>query len=154
MKIVDCKDAKSSFAVALVCSRFNGEITKSLLEGCVARLKEAGFSENQITVMWVPGAIEIPIAAQRLAQQGVFEAVICLGAVIRGETDHYDYVCDQVSQGCQHVALQNDIPVVFGVLTTRDEAQARARSSTKENHKGREAAESVIEIVSALRQIG
>lgn len=154
MRVIDCKDAKSTFTIGLVVSRFHLDISKQLLEGALSRLKEAGFLENQITVVWVPGAIEIPITAQRLAQQGVFEAVICLGAVIKGETDHYHYVCDQVSQGCQHVALQNDIPIVFGVLTTENERQAKERCAERESNKGRQAAETAIEMVVALRQIG
>lgn len=154
MRVIDCKDAKSTFTIGVVVSRFNLEISKLLLEGATSRLKESGFSENQITIIWVPGAIEIPITAQRLAQQGVFEAVICLGAVIKGESDHYRYVCEQVSQGCQHVALQNDIPIVFGVLTTENEQQAKDRAGGKEGNKGRNAAETAIEMVVALRQIG
>ena len=92
--------SKDSFPVAIVVSRFNHEITGGLLEGALGRLKELGFPETDITVAWVPGAIEIPIAAQRMAQLGTFEAIIALGAVIRGETSHYDYVCQQASQGC------------------------------------------------------
>ncbi len=154
MKVIDCHDAKSAFTIGIVVSRFNQPISKSLLEGALGRLKEGGFSENQVTVVWVPGAIEIPITAQRLAQQGIYEAVICLGAVIKGETDHYQYVCEQVSAGCQHVALQNDIPIAFGVLTTQNEAQAKERSGGKDGNKGREAAQTAIEMVVALRQIG
>lgn len=153
MKVIDCHDAKSTFTIGVVVSRFNPNVSKGLLDGALSRLKEGGFSENQITVVWVPGAIEIPIAAQRLAQQGIFEAVICLGAVIKGDTDHYEYVCRQVSDGCQHVALQNDIPIAFGVLTTATEGEAIARSGGTGN-KGKEAASSAIEMVVALRQIG
>ncbi|MBI1862390.1 MAG: 6,7-dimethyl-8-ribityllumazine synthase [Deltaproteobacteria bacterium] len=154
MKVIDSRDAKSTFTIGLVVSRFNLEISKMLLDGALGRLKEAGFSENQITVCWVPGAFEIPITAQRLAQQGVFEAVICLGSVIKGETDHYEHICTSVTQGCQQVAITNDIPIVFGVLTTHTEQQARERAGGKEGNKGRSAAETAIEMVVSLRQIG
>ncbi len=155
MRIIDGKlGDKESFPIGIVVSRFNHDITKGLLDGTVARLKELGFPEDDITIAWVPGAIEIPIAAQRLAQLGTYDAIICLGAVVRGETTHYDYVCNQVSEGCQHVALQNDIPVVFGVLTTENEEQARDRIGGKEGHKGREAADTAVDIVAVLREIG
>jgi len=153
MKIIDAKDSKTQFTVGIVVSRFNTEITRLLLDGAQKRLKEFGFSDNQITVVWVPGAIEIPVATQRLAQQGVFEAIICLGAIIKGETDHNKYVAEQASFGCQKVALQNDIPVVFGILTTATEEEAKARSGGAAGHKGREAVETAVEIVSVLRQI-
>jgi 6,7-dimethyl-8-ribityllumazine synthase len=146
--------SENNFPVALVVSRFNEEITKPLLDGALSRLADLGFEPNQITVAWVPGAVEIPIAAQRLAQLGTFDAIVCLGAVIRGETTHYDYVCEQASQGCQHVALQNDIPVIFGVLTTENEEQARDRIGGKHGHKGRDAVDAAVDIVSVLRQIG
>lgn len=154
MKIIDAKDSQIQFPVAVVVSRFNLEITQRLLDGCVGRLKERGFSESQITVMWVPGAVEIPLAAQRLSQLGLFEAVICLGAVIRGDTDHYTYVCEQVSDGCQQVALQNDVPIIFGVLTTENEEQAVDRCGGKSGHKGEEAVDAAVEIVAALREVG
>jgi 6,7-dimethyl-8-ribityllumazine synthase len=154
LKIIDVKEVKSQFPIALVVSRFNEDITRLLLEGATKRLKEFGFSNDDITIVWVPGAIEIPIAAQRLAQLGTFEAIVCLGAVIRGETSHYDYVCEQVSQGAQHVALQNDLPVIFGVLTTENEDQARDRLGGKHGHKGREAIDTAVEIVNVLKQIG
>src|SRR5207237_476285 len=118
-----------------------------------ARLRELKFGDDQISIAWVPGAVEIPIAAQRFAQTGVFDAIIALGAVIRGDTSHYDYVCEQVSQGCQRVALENDLPVIFGVLTTEDEEQAKARAGGGEGHKGREAIDTAVAIVATLRQI-
>lgn len=154
MKIIDAKDSKTQFAIGIVVSRFNHAITKCLLDGALQRLKELGFSDDQVTVVWVPGAIEIPLAAQRLAQLGVQEAILCLGSVIRGETDHYDYVCKQVSRGCQTVALQNDIPLIFGVLTTQNEAQAKERAGGKQGHKGRESVDVAVEMVAALRQVG
>ncbi len=153
MRTIDTKDQRIQFSVALVVSRFNYEITGKLLGGALDRLKELGFAGDQITVVWVPGAIEIPLAAQRLAQLGIHEAIICLGAIIRGETDHYDYVCKQVSNGCQWVALQNDLPVIFGVLTTHNESQAVDRTGGKQGHKGKEAVEAAVQMVAALRLI-
>jgi 6,7-dimethyl-8-ribityllumazine synthase len=118
MPILKAEIIKPDFNIAIVVSRYNLDITQELLAGAVTRLFEHGFSEDHLTVVWVPGAVEIPLTAQRLARTGKFATVICLGAVIFGETRHFDYVCDQVSQGCQQVALTNDVPVIFGVLTT------------------------------------
>lgn len=153
MQIISAQDLDHQFKVALVVSRFNEEVTHLLYEGAVHRLKELDFAPGQVTVVSVPGAIEIPITAQRLAKSKTYEAIICLGAVIRGETSHYDYVCQQVSQGCLQVSLQYDIPVIFGVLTTEDEAQALARAGGKHGHKGREAVDAAFEMVSVLRQL-
>lgn len=153
MQMIDAEDLDESFNIAIVISRFNEEVTEMLFEGAMARLRELNFPEQQITVIWVPGAVEIPLAVQRLAKTDIYEAIICLGAVIRGETDHYDYVCQQVSSGCQKVALEHDIPVIFGVLTTEDEAQAFARAGGEHSHKGRESVDAALEMVSVLRQI-
>lgn len=154
MKTIDIPIHSANFPVAIVVSRFNSEITQRLLEGALQQLKERGFSENNLTVIHVPGAIEIPLAAQRLAQRGIYDAILCLGAVIRGETDHYRYVCEQVSQGCQQVALQNDLPVIFGILTTDNEEQALDRVGGKHGHKGKESVDAMIEIVDVLKEIG
>lgn len=153
MKIITTQKIKQHYNVALVVSRFNEEITTALYEGAIERLKELEFANEHITVVWVPGAVEIPLTAQRLARADGYEAIICLGAVIRGETTHYDYVCDQVSMGCQKVALENDIPVIFGILTTENEEQARDRIGGKHGHKGRDAVDAALEMVSVLRQI-
>ncbi len=153
MNQIEAKQEKP-FPIAVVVSRFNEEITSGLLEGAVARLRELEFEDSQVTIVKVPGAVEIPLVAQRLAQLGSFDAIVCLGAVIRGETTHYDYVCEQVSQGCQHAALQNDLPVIFGILTTENEEQARDRIGGKHGHKGRDAVDAAVEMVSVLRQIG
>jgi 6,7-dimethyl-8-ribityllumazine synthase len=141
------------FNLAIITSRFNEEVTGLLYEGAVERLKELSFSDEHITSIWVPGAIEIPIIAQQLARTGYYEAIICLGAVIRGETGHYDYVCDQVSNGCQKVSLENNLPVIFGVLTTENQAQALDRVGGRHGHKGRYCADAALEMVSLLRQI-
>ncbi len=153
MTVVDEKNSSLQFNVAIVVSRFNEEVTSRLLQGATDELKRRDFRAEQITVVWVPGAIEIPLTAQRLAQLGKYDAIITLGAVIRGETSHYDYVCDQVSQGCQLVSLQNDIPVIFGVLTTENEEQAMARAGGAHGNKGADAAVAAVEMVSVLKKI-
>lgn len=154
MKIIRAHKIKEHYNVAIVVSRFNVAITERLYDGAVERLKELDFANEHITTVWVPGAIEIPLAAQRLARSNNYEAIICLGTVIRGETSHYTAVCQQVSFGCQKVGLENDIPVVFGILTTENEKQAQERAGGKHGHKGREAVDAALEMVSVLRQIG
>lgn len=154
MQTIQPQKIKKHFNVALVVSRFNEEITQLLYQGALDRLKELEFANEHITVVWVPGAFEIPLAAQRLAQSDAYEVIICLGAVIRGETSHYDHICDQTSMGCQKVALKNDIPVIFGVLTTENEAQAMDRAGGNHGNKGREAVNAALDMVSVLRQIG
>ena len=141
------------FSLAIVVSQFNEEVTQELLQGAVKRLNSLGFTTNDITIIEVPGAVEIPIIAKRLAAQKSYEAIIALGAVIRGETTHYDYVCDQVSQGCQRVSLDHDIPVIFGVLTTENDAQAWDRLGGKHGHKGADAADCALAMHSILSQI-
>jgi len=115
--------------IGIVTSRFNQDITAQLHAAAVKRLKEKNISDENITSVFVPGAVEIPLAAQHLASQKKYDAIICLGAVIRGDTDHYDYVCQQVSYGVQRVALDHHIPVTFGILTTENEEQAQSRVS-------------------------
>jgi 6,7-dimethyl-8-ribityllumazine synthase len=153
MIVIDEKASDFQFPIALVVSRFNEAITEALLTGALARLKERRFDDGLVTVVWVPGAVEIPLAAQKLAQMGKYDAILTLGSVIRGDTDHYDYVCQQVSQGCQHVALQNDVPVIFGILTTNDEAQAKARSGGEHGNKGRDCVDAAVEMVAIQRRI-
>lgn len=134
-----------TFPIGLVVSRFNDEITQALKEGAIERLKERGFAEAQIQVIEVPGAVEIPLAVTWLLQtKNTPQAVIALGAVIRGDTTHYDYVCQQVSYGCQRVALDSQVPVIFGILTTENETQAWERVGGTQGHKGREAADTAI----------
>ncbi len=153
MKIIDVKKPIVSFPIAIVTSRFNSEITQRLYEGAIERLKELNFKEEEITATWVPGAVEIPLIAKKLAETNRYAAIICLGAVIRGETTHYDYVCQQVSLGCQEIALSCDIPVIFGILTTEDEQQALERTGGIHGHKGRDAVDTACEVVSVLVQI-
>lgn len=149
MREIRGQELKQPFAVAVVISRFNETVTQGLYESALTRLHELGFSEGNITCVWVPGAVEIPITASRLINTGSYDAIICLGAVIQGETKHFDYVCQQVSDGCLRVALKNDVPVIFGILTTDTDEQALARIN-----KGRESVDTAVEMVSILRQIG
>ena len=136
--------------IAIVVSRFNEEITQQLLDGALQCLKEKGWRSEDVQVKWVPGAVEIPLMAQQMAATHSFAAVIALGCVIRGETDHYDYVCQQVSYGCQKVALTFSLPVIFGVLTTHTEEQALARSGGEHSDKGRECVLAALEMIEAL----
>jgi len=152
MTTIKAQEVSANFKIAIVTSQFNTDITEELHNGVIARLTELGFTDEHITSVWVPGAVEIPVTAQHLAKTGGFEAIICLGAVIKGETGHYEYVCEQVSQGCQQVALENTIPVIFGVLTTYNKQQALDRIG-KKLHMGREAAQSAVDMVSVLLQI-
>lgn len=138
---------------AIVVSEFNHEVTDKLFEGAYSRLIECGIDKTNITVKKVPGAVEIPLVAQLFAKTNKYKAIICLGAVIRGETDHYDYVCDQVSQGCQKVMLDYNIPVIFGVLTTNDEQQALDRAGGAAGHKGIYAADAAIHMAALAEEL-
>ena len=153
MQVLNVQTITGHSNIAIIISRYHHDITQKLLVGTVARLVELGFDEDSITEAWVPGAIEIPITAQRLAKTEKYEAIICLGAVIYGETKHFDYVCNQVSHGCQQVALTHDIPVIFGVLTTDTLHQAHERTGGSKGHMGRQAADAAFELISVLRQI-
>lgn len=139
--------------LALIVSQFNAEVTQRLAAGAKERLAELNFPQQQLTYIEVPGAVEIPVIAKLLAEQGDYAAIVCLGAVIRGETSHYDYVCSQVSEGCQRVALAYGIPVIFGVLTTDTEEQALARAGGKHGHKGREAVDTALQMVDIVGRI-
>jgi|JI10StandDraft_1071094.scaffolds.fasta_scaffold78578_4 6,7-dimethyl-8-ribityllumazine synthase len=137
--------------IAIVVSEFNQAVTHKLLQGAQERLRELAVKEE--TAVWVPGAIEIPLIVQHLAKTKAYEAIIALGAVIRGETTHYDYVCQQVSMGCQQVALEHHIPVIFGVLTTENEQQALDRAGGQQGHKGRDAVNTAFAMIHLLRQL-
>ncbi len=139
--------------IAIIVSEFNSEITEKLLEGAIARLNELGKTNEHIKVFHVPGAVEIPLVAQLLAKSMNYCAIITLGAVIRGETTHYDYVCEQVSQGCQKIMLEYSIPVIFGVLTTENDAQALDRVGGKHGHKGVDAADAAIRMVELVKKL-
>lgn len=146
-------ERSQSFPIALVVSVFNQAVTSELKQGALHRLRELGFHDDDITVVEVPGAVEIPLIAKRLAMHNRVEAIIALGAVIRGETSHYDYVCEQVSTGCQRIALDYNMPVIFGVLTTENEEQAWDRLGGKHGHKGTEAVDCAIAMHTILAQL-
>jgi len=137
----------------IVVGRFNEFIGSKLLNGAIDGLLRHGAQEADIEVAWVPGAFEIPIVAQSMAQSGRYDAVICLGAVIRGSTSHYDYVANEMSKGIAKVGLDAKMPVVFGVLTTDTIEQAIERAGTKAGNKGYDAAATAIEMANLLRQI-
>lgn len=139
--------------VALACSRFNELITDRLLQGARDGLERHGVDPDSITVAWAPGAFELPLVARQLASSGEFDAVICLGAVIRGATGHYEHVAGQCAAGIQRVQLDTGVPVVFGVLTTETIEQALERAGTKSGNKGFDAAVTAIEMVDLLRQL-
>jgi 6,7-dimethyl-8-ribityllumazine synthase len=138
---------------AIVASLFNSSITDKLVEGAYDQLQQHQVDKEKIVVIRVPGAVEIPLTAKLLAKTQEYAAIICLGAVIRGETSHYDYVCQQVSQGCQQIMLHFDIPVIFGVLTTDNFIQAEERVGGKYGHKGKEAADAAIHMANVIEQI-
>ena len=145
--------AKEGMRVAIVASRFNEIIVNKLLGGAVDGLVRHGVDENNITAAWVPGAFEIPLTADKLAKSGKYDAVICVGAVIRGDTTHYDHVCNEVSQGVASVRLNTGVPVLFGVITTENIEQAIARAGSKAGNKGYDCALSAIEMVNLLNRI-
>lgn len=139
--------------IALVVSRFNVFITQKLLEGALDVLKRHQVDEENISVAWVPGAFEIPLLAKKLARSGKFDAVICLGAIIRGATPHFEYVAAEASKGIAQVMLETEVPVIFGILTTDTIEQAIERAGTKAGNKGAEAAYTAIEVVNLLRKV-
>lgn len=139
--------------VGIVVSRFNDLITQPLLQGALSALVRHGGSAEQTEVAWVPGAFELPLAADRLAATGRFGAIVCLGCVIRGATSHYDYVCGQTAAGILQVGLKNRLPVIFGVLTTDTLEQAFERAGSKGGNKGAEAMEAALEMMDLLRRV-
>jgi len=153
MKSIKAKlDAKGK-NFAIVVSRFNEFITQKLLESAVDCLVRHHAEEKNITVVWVPGAFEIPLVAQKLAQSRKFSAVICLGAIIRGETPHFEFISNQVAVNIGKVALESDVPVIFGVITTENLEQAIERAGSKAGNKGWEAALAAIEMANLSQEI-
>lgn len=145
--------APEGMRVGIVASRFNEIIVNKLLGGAVDGLVRHGVEDNNITAAWVPGAFEIPAAAKKMAASGNYDAVICVGAVIRGDTTHYDYVCSEVSKGIASVGLETGVPVMFGVITTENIEQAIARAGSKAGNKGYDCALSAIEMVNLFSQM-
>ena len=154
MTTFEGKIVSKDIKVAIVASRFNELITAKLLSGAMDGLVRHDVREEDVDVAWVPGAFEIPLIAKKLAECGRYDAVICLGAVIRGATSHYDYVCAEVSKGIAQVSLATGVPVMFGVLTTDTIEQAVERAGTKAGNKGFDCATSAIEMVNLIRTIG
>ena len=153
MRVLEGKVVAQGIRVGIVAARFNEFITSKLVGGALDGLKRHDVKEEDMDVAWVPGAFEIPLAAKRMAESGKYDAVITLGAVIRGATSHYDFVCSEVSKGVANVALGTDIPVMFGVLTTDTIEQAIERAGTKAGNKGAECAQGAIEMVNLLREM-
>ena len=153
MKTFEGKLVSNQIKVGIVCARFNEFIVSKLLGGALDGLKRHNVEEDQIEVAWCPGAFEIPLIAQKMAGSGKYDAVICLGAVIRGNTSHYDFVCAEVSKGIASVSLNADLPVMFGILTTDNIEQAIERAGTKGGNKGYDCAVSAIEMVNLIREI-
>ena len=145
--------APEGMKVAIVASRFNEIIVNKLLGGAVDGLVRHGVDEKNITAVWVPGAFEIPLIADKMASSGKYDAVIAVGAVIRGSTPHYDYVCSEVSKGIAQASLKNGVPVMFGVITTENIEQAIERSGSKAGNKGYDCALGAIEMANLIRQI-
>jgi 6,7-dimethyl-8-ribityllumazine synthase len=139
--------------MALVASRFNERVVRTMVDGALDVLRRVGVQDDDLTVVWVPGAFELPIVAQRLARTGEVDGIVCLGAVIRGETAHFEHVAGQAAAGISRVALETSVPVGFGVLTTDDAAQAEARAGGKAGNKGAEAALAIVETLRVLDAI-
>lgn len=153
MNTFEGKLVAEGIKVGIVVARFNEFITSKLLGGAIDALTRENVKEDDVDIAWVPGAFEIPLVASRMAKSGKYDAIICLGAVIRGSTSHYDYVCAEVSKGIAQVSLNEGIPVMFGVLTTDTIEQAIERAGTKAGNKGFECGQGAIEMVNLLKQI-
>ena len=153
MKVYEGKLVSQDIKVGIVVARFNEFITSKLLGGAIDGLKRENVKEEDIEVAWVPGAFEIPLIAKKMADSKKYDAIICLGAVIRGATSHYDYVCSEVSKGVAQVSMSSEIPVMFGVLTTDTIEQAVERAGTKAGNKGFECAQGAIEMVNLIREM-
>ena len=153
MKILEGNLINNDAKIGIVVARFNEFITSKLLGGAVDTLIRHGISDDNISVAWVPGAFEIPLIAKKMAQTGNYDAVICLGAIIRGSTSHYDLVCNEAAKGVAQVSLEAGIPVMFGVITTENIEQAIERAGSKAGNKGSECAEGAIEMINLCRNI-
>ncbi len=153
MKVLEGNLVASELKVGIVVARFNEFIVSKLLGGALDGLKRHGMNEENIDVAWVPGAFEIPLIAKKMAKKENYDAIICLGAVIKGSTPHFDYVCSEASKGIAQVSMQTEKPIIFGVLTTDTIEQAIERAGTKAGNKGYDAAVSAIEMVNLLNNI-
>lgn len=153
MKMYEGKIVSGDSRIGIVAGRFNEFITSKLLDGALDGLKRHDVPENNVEIAWVPGAFEIPLIASHMVKSGKYDAVICLGAVIRGTTTHYDYVCSEVTKGIAQVSLKSDVPVMFGVLTTENIEQAIERAGTKAGNKGYDCALGALEMISLIKNI-
>lgn len=153
MNTFEGKLVSNDMKIGIVAARFNEFIVSKLIGGAMDALTRHDVKEENIDLAWVPGAFEIPLIAQKMAGSGKYDAVICLGAVIRGATSHYDYVCNEVSKGIAHVSLNSGIPVLFGVVTTENIEQAIERAGTKAGNKGYDSAMAAIEMVNLIKTI-
>lgn len=153
MNVLEGKLIASELRLGIVVGRFNEFIGSKLLDGAIDAAVRHGILKEDITVAWVPGAFEIPLVAKRMVNSGAYDAVVCLGAVIRGNTPHFDYVASEVAKGIAQVSLQSEKPVIFGVLTTDSIEQAIERAGTKAGNKGAEAVNTAIEMVNLLEKI-
>jgi len=153
MKTFEGKLVSKDITVGIVATRFNEFITSKLLGGALDCLKRHDVSEEAIDIAWVPGAFEVPLIASKMASSGKYDAIICLGAVIRGNTSHYDYVCNEVTKGIAAVSLSSGIPVMFGILTTENIEQAIERAGTKAGNKGYDSAMGALEMVNLIREM-
>lgn len=152
MKVYEGKLVSQDKKYGIIVGRFNEFIGGKLLAGAIDGLKRHGVEEDSIEVAWVPGAFEMPLIAKKMAKSGKYDAVLCLGAVIRGSTPHFDYVSSEVTKGVAHVSLETEIPVIFGVLTTDSIEQAIERAGTKAGNKGFEAAMTAVEMVNLIQE--
>lgn len=153
MKVIEGIYSGEGLKIGIIASRFNEFITSKLVSGAEDCLKRHGVTDENMSVAWVPGAFEIPVIAKRMASSGKYDAVICVGAVIRGATSHYDYVCAEVSKGIAAVSLDTGVPVLFGILTTDTIEQAIERAGTKAGNKGTDCAMSALEMVNLIKSI-
>lgn len=153
MKVYEGNLIAENIKIGIVAGRFNEFITSKLIGGAEDALKRHGVSDDNIELAWVPGAFEIPLIAKKMSESKKYDAIICLGAVIKGSTSHYDYVCSEVSKGVASVSLSSNIPVIFGVLTTDNIEQAIERAGTKAGNKGFEAGVAAIEMINLIKQL-
>ena len=153
INVIEGKLVADGIKVGIVASRFNEFIVSKLIGGALDGLLRHDVKEDDITLAWVPGAFELPLAAQKMAKSGKYDAVICLGAVIRGATSHYDLVCNEAATGIAQVGLQTGVPIMFGVVTTENIEQAIERAGTKAGNKGYDCALSVLETVNLLKSL-
>ena len=153
MNTIEGKVVAEGIRIGIVAARFNEFIVSKLVGGALDGLKRHDVKEEDITIAWVPGAFEIPVVAKKMAKSGKYDAVICLGTVIRGQTSHYDYVCNEVSKGIAHISMETGVPTLFGVLTTENIEQAIERAGTKAGNKGYDCALGAIEMVNLIKNI-